>query len=180
MSSVVRATSSGKIVNPEKVISGNLFTSDFYQLKCWDYDFSDEQKSRKGYNDSLCILYVKKGNLFFNLFSESYEMHSGHIIIDKPDYEYRLRPSAGECSIFNFTVAFYKQFSEEMNMSQSFFFSKENILSLLFLSNAETDYLHHQIIKQRHVAGKLEMDNMVLDFFNQVIGIITNINVEDQ
>ena len=180
MSSAIRQTTPGIITKTEKVISGNLFTSDFYQLKCWDYDFSNEQKSSNGYNDCLCILYVKKGTLFFNLSHESYEMHSGHIIIDKPDYEYRLRPSAGECTIFNFTDDFYKRFSEDMNICKTFFFFNKNILSLLLRSNAETDYLHHQVMRQMPVAGKLEMDNMVLDFFNQVVGIITNINVDEQ
>ena len=160
--------------------SSTLFTSGFYQIKHWGYDFDDDKKINTGFNDCLCIVHVKKGNFYFNLSSQSLDMHSGHVVIEKPNYEYRLRPSTGECSIFNFTDDFYRQFLEDMNMKQSFFFSNKNLVSLMLLSNPELDYLQHQIMKRCFTAGKLEIDNLVLEFFNRVAGIITNISIEEE
>jgi len=107
---------SNTFIEKQKVESSTLFTSGFYQIKHWGYDFDDDKKINTGFNDCLCIVHVKKGNFYFNLSSQSLDMHSGHVVIEKPNYEYRLRPSTGECSIFNFTDDFYRQFLEDMNM----------------------------------------------------------------
>ena len=161
-------------IKVQRVISGVLYTSDFYELKNWEYDFKNDPKASNGYNDCLCVVYVKRGDFLFDLSKDSYDSHSGHIIIDKPNYEYRLRPSAGECSIFNFTSDFYYQLLQDCNLNNSLFFSNENILSLMLKAVPEADYLHHQVMKKVGHAGKLEMDNLVLEFLRQIIATLTN------
>lgn len=168
------------MIKAEKLISSSLFISDFYQIKNWNYDFAGDIKSNKGYNDCLCVVFVKKGNFLFDLSSNSYDMHSGHIIIDKANYEYKLRPSVGECSIFNFTEEFYLQLIDDLNLKNTFFFSNENILSLLLQSNPETEYLHYKIVKGAGHSGKLEMDNLVLEFVNIILTAVSNISIEDE
>lgn len=177
---MINKQSLDKITKVEKLISSNLFVSDFYQIKHWAYDFIEENKTSKGYNDCLCVVFVKKGNFLFDLSRDSYDMHSGHIVIDKPNYEYQLRPSLGECTIFNFTEGFYRQFVADLNLKNTFFFSNPNILSLLLQSNPETEYLHFQIIKGIQQMGKLEMDNMVLEFMNMIVSAISNISIEEE
>lgn len=169
-----------KITKVENVIADYLFQSEFYQVKNWAFDFKEETNSSKGYNDCLCVVIVKKGNFLFDLSKESYDMHTGHIIIDKPNYEYRLRPASGECSIFNFSDDFYKQFIEDLNLRHSFFFANTNILSLLLKSTPETEYLHYQIMKRVADAGKLEMDNLVLELLKQIVSTITNKSLDDE
>jgi AraC family transcriptional regulator len=169
-----------KITKGENVISDYLFQSDFYQIKNWAFDFKGDTNTSKGYNDCLCVVIVKKGNFLFDLSKQSYDMHTGHIIIDKPDYEYRLRPATGECSIFNFTNDFYKQFIDDFNLKYSFFFSNPNILSLLLKTTPETEYLHYQILKNARAAGKLEMDNLVLELLKHIVASITNSPLEDE
>ena len=97
---MINKTPVNKITKVEELISANLFVSDFYQIKHWAYDFMKENKTSNGYNDCPCVVFVKKGNFLFDLSNDSYDMYSGHIIIDKPDYEYQLRPSLGECMPF--------------------------------------------------------------------------------
>jgi AraC-like DNA-binding protein len=96
------------------------------------------------------------------------------VIIDKPDYEYHMRPAAGELTIFNFTNEFYRQYIEDCNLKQAFFFSNPNILSLMLGATAEMDYLHFQIMKRSGGAGRLEMDNLIMEMFSQIIALITN------
>jgi AraC family transcriptional regulator len=164
----------GGIAPLEKIISQNLFRSDFYEIKNWAFDYRGERKINEGYNDCFCIVFVKKGNFLLDLSSKTYDMHTGHMIVEKPDYEYRLRPAAGECSILNFTDAFYEQLVDDYGLKKTFFFSNESILSLLVKTSAEIDYLHYQILKQVGSAGKLEIDNLVLELVQQIVECITN------
>lgn len=173
-------TPNSKIVKVEKVLASYLFQSDFYQIKDWTFDFEEEKQSSQGFNDCLCVVFVRKGNFHFDLSKESYDMHSGHIIIDKPNYEYRLRPSSGQCSIFNFTDDFYRQFLEDMNLKQAFFFSNSNLLSLLLKSNPETEYLHYQILKNSAGGSKLEIDNLVLQLLKDIVSTITNSPLDEE
>jgi AraC family transcriptional regulator len=168
------------IAKVKNVVAGYLYKSDFYQIKNWAIDFKEEKKVTNDYNDCFCFVFVKKGNFLFDLSKESYDMHTGHIIIDKPNYEYSLRPSSGECSIFNFTDNFYRQFIDDLQLKHSFFFANPNILSLLLKSTPETEYLHYQIMKKVNEAGKLEMDNLVLELLKNIVASITNFSFDDE
>jgi AraC family transcriptional regulator len=162
------------------IIADYLFQSDFYQVKNWSFDFEKDKQPGKGFNDCLCVVIVRNGNFLFDLSKDSYDMHTGHVIIDKPNYEYQLRPSTGACSIFNFTDDCYHQFIDDLNLKYSFFFSNPNILSLLLKSTPETEYLHYQIMKNIRHAGKLEMDNLVLGLLKQIVLTITNNTIDDK
>jgi AraC family transcriptional regulator len=154
--------------------SDYLFASDFYEIKNWAFDFTVEKKVSEGYNDCFCIVFVKHGNFLLDLSSRSYDMHTGHIIVEKSDYEYRMRPAAGCCSIFNFSASFYEQFIHDCDLKRLFFFSNANLLSLLLVSSPDVDYLHHQIMKGVTTAGKLEMDSLVLGLVQQITSSITD------
>jgi AraC family transcriptional regulator len=162
-------------VKASKVTSGILYASDFCELKSWEYDFKKDRAGSRGYNDCLCIVYVRKGNFLFDLSKRSYDTHSGHIVIDKPNYEYQMRPSAGQLTIFNFTHDFYNQFVEDCNLKQSFFFSNADIVSLMIRATAEIDYLYFEIHRRiEGGAGKLEIDNLVLEFVRAIVSRLTN------
>jgi AraC-like DNA-binding protein len=171
---MTEAKTLGGIAPLEKIISQNLFDSDFYEVKNWAFDYRREQKISEGYNDCFCIVFVKRGNFLLDLPLKTYDMHIGHMMIEKPDYEYKLRPAAGECSIFNFTDTFYERLIDDYDLKKTFFFSNANLLSLLIKTSAEIDYLHFQIIKKVGSAGKLEIDNLVLELLQQIIECITS------
>lgn len=164
----------------EKVISKELFVSDFYQIKHLGYDLTADKQNMTGFNDCLCMAYVKTGVFLLDYFVKSHDMSSGYVLLDKPNCEYRIRPSAGACTIFNFTDAIYQQHVPEINPRHAFFFSNQNLLSVMLQSGPEIDYLHHQIVSRLPNAGKLEIDSLVLEFFSQVAGTITDTSIEKQ
>jgi AraC family transcriptional regulator len=182
-----RATDN-KIVVPKKGISQALFVSDFYEIKHWAYNHSANRKLveannacfRKAFNDCFCMVIVNKGNFLLDLVNNSYDMHSGHMAIEKPNYEYRFRPSAGECFVLNFGDDFYLQLLEDLNLKNSFFFSNENIQLLMLKTSAEIEYIYFQILKRVFEAGKLEMDNLIMELIGRVVEMITNNTAIDE
>lgn len=163
-----------------KIDSSAPYQSDFYQIKSWSYDLRDDGRPGTGFNDCLCVVMVRRGRFHFDLSKQSHDMHTGHLVIDKPNYDYRLRPAAGECSIFNFTDEFYQQLQEDLNLKHSFFFSNPNLLSLMLKTSPEMEYLHYQILKQSKVGSKLETDNLVLELLKLIAGIITNSSPDEE
>jgi AraC family transcriptional regulator len=165
-----------------------LFVSDFYEIKYWAYDFHANSEIsetyndcfREAYNDSFCVVIVNKGNFFIDLYNSSFDMCSGHIAVEKPNHEYRFRPTTGECFVLNFSNQFYLQLLEDLNLKNSFFFSNKNILLLVLKALAEIEYLHFHILKRIFEAGKLEMDNLVIELLNRVVGMITNNIIVDE
>lgn len=163
-----------KTLAVDKMLSDRLFASDFYEIKQLDVNLADRSQDVKGYNDSLCMVYVKKGNFLLDYFTRSYDMPSGYILLDKPDYEYRIRPANGVCTLFNFTAEFYRRYTEEMGLKKEGFFSNPNVLSVMLQSGPDLDYLHYQVLKKINSAAMLEMDTLVFEFFNQVAAVISN------
>lgn len=164
----------------KKMESAVLYQSDFYQIKSWAFDFKSDGQPGSGFNDCLCVVFVKRGRFHFDLATQSHDMRTGHIVIDKPDYEYKLRPATGECTIFNFTDDFYRQFIEDLNLKHAFFFSNPNILSVLLKTTPETEYLYYQIVKKVDEGVKLELDNLVLELLKQIVSTITNFSLDDE
>lgn len=160
--------------NREKLVAQNLFISDFYEIKHWSYDLLANRQDMNGFNDCLCLVYVKKGNFLFDLSAKKHEMHSGYILLEKPGCDYRMRPSAGAITIFNFTDHFRQQFVADLQLEQAYFFGHQNILSVILQSTPSADYLHYQVLNKLTGAGKLEMDNLVIELFSEAAGIITN------
>lgn len=154
---------------PGNIITGNIFNGDFYQVKKWSFDSTGDKRPAKGYNDCLCFVLIRSGHFHFDLGNKSHEMHSGTVVIDKPDYEYSLSPAQGQCSIFNFTDAFYDSIIDEYNLQDVSFFTNENILVQALSCTAAIDYLHHRVLQQMNKDDKLEMDTLVLELLRQVI-----------
>lgn len=158
----------------ESISSKYLFASDFYEIKKWAFDFKREGKLNQGFNDCFCLVFVKTGTLQIDIGSRSYAMHTGHLVVEKANYEYTLRPTVGECSIFNFTSSFYEQLKRDYALHTSFFFGNPNLLSLVVSSSPEIDYLHYQIMKKMGTAGRLEMDSLVLKLVEQLLKTMTD------
>lgn len=152
--------------------SNTLFVSDFYQIKNWLYHFGSS--AHDAYNDCMCVVFVKRGHLGFDLSKTRFELRSGHILFDKPDYQFRFLPALGECTVFNFSDGFYARFLEDMQLQRAFFFSNPHLLSLKLLSTPELDFLHFQLMQKAKTAGKLEMDYLVLDFLQHIVRVFTN------
>lgn len=160
--------------NSQKIYSKNLFVSDFYEIKHWSYDLLANRQEKNGFNDCLCLVYVKKGNFSFDLSVKKHELYSGYILFEKPGCDYRMRPSAGAITIFNFTDAFRQQFLADLQLEQAYFFGHQNLLSVILQSTPVADYLHNQAVNKLNTAGKLEMDTLVVELFSEAAAIVTN------
>lgn len=158
--------------NEENFGVNQLYSSDFYEIKSWSYHISKEKQDT--HNDCMSLVFVKKGHLHFNLSKDRFEMRSGHVLFDKPDYQFRFLPALGACTIFNFSDDFYRRFLEDLNLKRTFFFSNPQLLSIKLLSTPETEYLHYQLLKKAFRTGKLEMDNLVLELLHQIVHLITD------
>ena len=158
----------------EPIWSQHLYQSDFYEIKSWAFDLAGQYQTSEGYNDCFCLVFVNNGRLAVDLATKAYDLHTGHVIVEKADYTYRLRPATGSCSIVNFSADFYKQFIEEYRLRYSSFFANPNLLTLMLTTSPTIDYLHHQILHTLHQAGKLELDHLVLDLVQQVVERVEN------
>jgi AraC family transcriptional regulator len=163
----------------ESISSNYLFTSDFYVIKNWAFDLMGQKQLNTGFNDCFCIVFVKTGHLKVDFANKALSMHTGHVIVEKADYEYKLRPAAGECTIINFTDKFYKQLVNDNHLERSFFFSNPNLLSILLKTSPEIDYLHHQVLRNVSIIGKLEMDTIVFDLVQQIVRCFIDRKLEE-
>lgn len=162
----------------ENVDAGFLFISDDYEVKRWAFDFSKACRNSTGFNDCFCFTMVREGNFLFDVAPRKNDMHTGHIIVEKANIEYSLRPSSGCCTIFNFSDGFYRGLVEDYNLHHSFFFSNRNLVSLVMQTVPEIEYLHYVIVKRASKAGRLEMDNLVFELVKQIVFLITNAEAE--
>ncbi|MBS1730442.1 MAG: helix-turn-helix transcriptional regulator [Bacteroidetes bacterium] len=177
MSKLVQEDSS--ILKSGKIISDYVFKSDFYEIKNWAFDFGIDKNKTKGNNDCFCVVFIRNGNFSFDLRKETFAMHTGHVLIEKPDYEYLLRPATGQCSILNFTTESYHQLIDDLNLKHAFFFGNPNILSLILKASPEMEYLHYQILKNTS-SGKLIMDNIIIELLKLVVNSITTPAINDE
>lgn len=158
----------------ESIRTQYLYQSDFYEIKYWAFDLAGQRQGSEGYNDCFCLVFVNNGRFAVDLATKTYELHTGHIVVEKADYAYRLRPASGSCSIFNFSADFYEQFIDEYRLRYSFFFANPNLLTLLLTTSPTIDYLHHQILHNLHQVGKLELDHLVLNLVQRVVERVEN------
>lgn len=162
------------VQNVDNVDAGLLFVSDDYEVKRWAFDFSQEGRSSTGFNDCFCFTMVREGNFLFDVSPRKNDMHTGHIIIEKANIEYNLRPSSGSCTIFNFSDSFYRELVDDCNLHHSFFFPNSNLVSLVIQTVPEIEYMHHLIVRRAANAGKLEMDNLVFGLVRQLVSLVTD------
>lgn len=147
-----------------------VFRSDFYEIKFWNQDSSES--SVTGWNENFCITYVHGGNLRFNLFRSEYDLHTGCILLDKPNYAYQVLPAKGQCTVIRIYPDFYQTLLEDTGYKNIFFISNKNLLSLSLKSSPAIDYLHFKIFEGRFVLQQLEMDILVMELLHRLIAII--------
>lgn len=152
----------------------HLYQSDFYQIKHWAFDWTGIAPPPDGYNDSFCFVFVHEGRLAIDLATQPYDLHTGHVIVEKANYVYRLRPATGACSIINFTADFYQQLVDECGLRHSFFFGNPNLLTLGMRTTPALDYLHHQLWHTEAPKNRLERDQLVLNLVQEIIGRMEN------
>jgi AraC-like DNA-binding protein len=148
-------------------------TTPFYEIKNWTHQPTDGAGAQVAHNDCFCILFVQSGQLQFDLGRQSFHLHTGHVLIDKPDYDFSLKPEAGQYTVFNFTNTFYEQLQEDLPLQRSGFFANPGQLSLPLQATPDVAYRHYRIL-QAQQAGRLAVDQMVTALVGRLVDYIKN------
>jgi AraC-like DNA-binding protein len=154
-----------------------LYESGFYRIMDFKCRCTDCRTSKPEYSQSFCISFVLKGNFLFNVFRQSLDSYNGCVLITKPGYERTVTHThtiPDECTIFDFKTDFYTALLE--HYSRHTFFTDNDLHSTLIRTNAETEFLHFKIIRLvlTRAGSKLQIDNMVMEMMQQVLGSITD------
>jgi AraC family transcriptional regulator len=165
-----------KIVTPhflDNLSSDCIYRTEEYEVKRWLFGTSMQQVN--GWNDCFCIVMVTNGEYSFDISKNKYNTYTGHVILEKPNFEYSLRPTNGKCTIVNFSNSFYEMLCNEPLTTKSSFLSNRNLISQLLLSNSVIDYLHYKIITENHQACRLQMDDVIFELLYEIFDTSTNL-----
>lgn len=142
-----------------------LFKSSFYEIKNWTLDFDATTSFNTEYNDCFCLVHMHKGKLS----KKNYELTSGNITIERPNFEYQLLPSQGSCTIINFIDDFYQQLQEEFRIDHIFRKQGRDKLSAQAMANAETEYVLSTLLNTTRRSDSSLTDSLVLDSISELL-----------
>lgn len=153
----------------------SLYTSGFYQILDFKCRCTDCTTSQPEYVDAFSISFVRKGNFLFNVFRNSFDAHTGRILLTKPGYEHTVTHThdvPDECTIIEFTKEFYLEIKE--HYQHNIFFTNHDIHSLQISTSADTELLHFYLITQllsKH-KDRMELDLLVMELVEQTLGAL--------
>ncbi|WP_449437686.1 helix-turn-helix domain-containing protein [Pedobacter steynii] len=152
-----------------------LFQSDFYRILDFKCRCTDCITSKPEYVDTFSISFVRKGNFLFNVFRNSFDSHTGRILLAKPGYEHTVTHThlvPDECTIIEFTAEFYLKIAEYYKEHR--FFTDNDIHSLQIHTSAETEFLHYQLISKilSNKTDRLELDLIIIEIVEKVVNTV--------
>jgi AraC family transcriptional regulator len=147
-----------------------LFKSDFYEIKSWTLDFDHQTSFAKEFNDCLCAVHIRHGTLA----KKMYQLTSGHVTLERPDFEYQLLPSNGSCTIINFTNKFYAQLQDERQIDNLFKKQGKNLLAVKTTASPESEFVLSTILNSIRHSDRVHTDALVLDFLDEFLKTTTN------
>ncbi|HEY0667748.1 MAG TPA: AraC family transcriptional regulator [Sphingobacteriaceae bacterium] len=154
-----------------------LYRSDFYRVINFKCRCEDCQTSKPEFVDSFSISFIRKGNFIFNVFRNSFDSHTGKILLTKPGYEHTVKHIhhvPDECTILEFTSKFYREICRHYHSHR--FLADNDIHSIQISTSSETEFLHHYLLSTI-LAGKgtrLQLDSIVLDVVENTLNFITS------
>jgi AraC-like DNA-binding protein len=125
------------------------------------------------YNHKFSISFISRGNFYYHTFCEQLDAYTGYALISKPDYEYRVThptEEADECSVFSFSLDFYKSLEEQLPYNTKWFFNNKDIQSMLIKLTPEIEYLHKVCIHAiENNMPALYVDALVIEIVQQLL-----------
>jgi len=160
-----------------------LYQSGFYRIMDFKCRCTDCVTSKPEYSRSFGISFVRRGNFLFNVFRRSLDSYNGCVLVTKPGFERTVTHThtiPDECTIFDFTNDFYKELLEHYGGTR--FFKDNDWHSTLIKTNAETEFLHFHIVKLvlTKAGSKLQVDNLVMEVIQKVLGNITEYTADSR
>lgn len=153
-----------------------LYRSGFYQVLDFKCRCTDCVTSKPEYADTFSISFVRKGNFLFNVFRNSFDAHTGRVLLTKPGYEHTVTHTHAipdECTIIEFTGECYLKMTGHYRNHR--FLSDPDIHSLQIHTTADTEFLHHHLIARllSNRFDRLELDLIVLEILGKTLDMVT-------
>lgn len=154
-----------------------LFQSDFYRIIDFKCRCVECVTSKPEYVDTFSISFVRKGNFLFNVFRNSFDAHTGRVLLTKPGYEHTVTHThdvPDECTIIEFKKEFYDRISEHYRDHR--FFNDHDIHSLQINTSSDTEFLHYYLMSQllTNRVNKLDMDLIVMEIVEKTLNFVTS------
>jgi transcriptional regulator GlxA family with amidase domain len=132
--------------------------------------------SKPEYVDTFSISFVRKGNFLFNVFRNSFDAHTGRVLLTKPGYEHTVTHThdvPDECTIIEFEKEFYEKISEHYRHHR--FFNDHDIHSLQINTSSDTEFLHYYLMTQllSNRVDRLNMDLIVMEIVDKTLNFVT-------
>lgn len=154
-----------------------LFQSDFYRILDFKCRCVECITSKPEYVDTFSISFVRKGNFLFNVFRNSFDAHTGRVLLTKPGYEHTVTHThdvPDECTIIEFEKGFYEKISEHYRHHR--LFNDPDIHSLQINTSADTEFLHYYLMTQllSNRIDRLDIDLVVMEILGQTLNFVTS------
>ena len=114
------------------------------------------------YNDAFSMSFVQKGYFGYKTFRREDDMHTGRVLLSKAGFEHittHIDQQPDVTTVFEFTVSFFEEIQAQYK-SAHWFLSNHDVHSVVLISGAEEEYLHHAI---RDRLGKGHCDTLLID-----------------
>lgn len=154
-----------------------LFQSDFYRILDFKCRCVECITSKPEYVDTFSISFVRKGNFLFNVFRNSFDAHTGRVLLTKPGYEHTVTHThevPDECTIIEFEKEFYEKISEHYQHHR--FFNDHDIHSLQINTSSDTEFLHYYLMTQllSNRVDRLNIDLIVMEIVEKTLNFVTS------
>lgn len=156
-----------------------LFSSDYYDICDFRCHCTECTRSKTEYNENLSLCLTRSGNFYYHAFRNTFDSYTGTVLVSKPGYLYSVKHTGqipDECTIIIFKNIFYQNLADTLQMQSHWFFTNKDLQSLLLKTNPQIEQLHHALLQaaRQPEPAKLQMDNMVMDIFEEVLGRFSN------
>lgn len=150
-----------------------LFENDFCRITNFICQCSGCNVSGLEYQDHLSICYVRTGSFQFRAFNANLNTHNGYILLNKPDYEYRvahLHTIPDQCTILAFKPTFFKEITETYPRVLNSFLPNADKASILLHSTPLIDQIHNRLFRLLHAPKRdqLKIDWLITELIINV------------
>ncbi|MFZ6001055.1 MAG: helix-turn-helix domain-containing protein [Bacteroidota bacterium] len=157
-----------------------LHRSEFYQIRNYKCFCTECNTTKEEVVNRFHFCFVRSGYFQYRVFRRELDVHVGRVLISKEGsthFTHHIDNQPDVCSVFEFTSEFLQSLREQYKTETSWFFSNNDLHSLVLNCNAEIDYLHHHILTRvNHGFDQLLIDDWVLRLVDKVMRILGNRN----
>lgn len=154
-----------------------LHASDFYEIRDFRCGCVECSLSKRESCERFSICFVRSGFYEQRVFRKEQQMHIGRMLVSKPGIEYVIRHIHNQpdlCTSFNFSHDFFERVKDHYRTEALWFFGNPDLHSLLLTAHPDIEFLHQRILAQVSRGVSLEVDDLVVQLVETVMGTLGN------